>query len=77
MPADAEALLILGTDGLFEFCGNRTVAGHLLKHGVTERALEEVVHEAMKLWSANSSNSTVDDATAIAASLGRVEGDNK
>ncbi|CAJ1388355.1 unnamed protein product [Effrenium voratum] len=72
LPADAEAILVLGTDGVFEFCGNRTIAGHLLKHGVTERALEEVVHESMKLWSVNSSNSTVDDATAIAASLGRL-----
>jgi len=72
LPGDAEALLVLGTDGLFEFCGNRTVAGHLLKHGVNDRALEEVVHESMELWKANSSNGTVDDATAIAASLGRL-----
>ncbi|CAK9104982.1 unnamed protein product [Durusdinium trenchii] len=72
LPGEAEALLILGTDGLFEFCGNRTVAGHLLKHGVTDRALEEVVHESMELWKNNSSNGTVDDATAIAASLGRL-----
>lgn len=72
LPGDSEALLVLGTDGLFEFCGNRTVAGHLLKHGVNDRALEEVVHESMELWKANSSNGTVDDATAIAASLGRL-----
>eukprot|EP00435_Cladocopium_sp_Y103_P054246 s923_g17.t1 len=72
LAGDAEALLVLGTDGLFEFCGNRTVAGHLLKHGVNDRALEEVVHESMELWKANSSNGTVDDATAIAASLGRL-----
>jgi len=72
LAGDSEALLVLGTDGLFEFCGNRTVAGHLLKHGVTDRALEEVVHESMELWKANSSNGTVDDATAIAASLGRL-----
>lgn len=72
LPGDAEALLVLGTDGLFEFCGNRTVAGHLLKHGVNDGALEEVVHESMELWKANSSNGTVDDATAIAASLGRL-----
>jgi len=67
---DAEALLVLGTDGLFEFCSGRTVAGHLFLHGVTEEAIEEVVQESRKLWSMNSSNNTVDDATAIAISLG-------
>eukprot|EP00931_Biecheleriopsis_adriatica_P008595 TRINITY_DN10974_c0_g1_i2.p1 TRINITY_DN10974_c0_g1~~TRINITY_DN10974_c0_g1_i2.p1 ORF type:complete len:962 (+),score=189.86 TRINITY_DN10974_c0_g1_i2:73-2886(+) len=67
--ADSEALLVLGTDGLFEFCSGRTVAGHLLMKGITEAALEEVVQESRKLWSVNSSNCTVDDATAIAVSL--------
>lgn len=67
---DAEALLVLGTDGLFEFCSGTAVAGHLFAHGVTEASLEEVVQESRKLWSVNSSNSTVDDATAMAVSLG-------
>eukprot|EP00930_Biecheleria_cincta_P088287 TRINITY_DN7751_c0_g1_i2.p1 TRINITY_DN7751_c0_g1~~TRINITY_DN7751_c0_g1_i2.p1 ORF type:complete len:955 (+),score=186.11 TRINITY_DN7751_c0_g1_i2:78-2867(+) len=68
---DAEALLVLGTDGLFEFCSGKAVAGHLFMHGVTEASLGEVVQESRKLWSVNSSNSTVDDTTALAVSLGQ------
>lgn len=64
-----DLLLVLGTDGLFEFCSNDDVTGHLLQRGISTEVLEEVCAESRRLWELNSYNQTVDDTTAIAISL--------
>lgn len=65
----SEALLVLGTDGLFEFCGNRDVASPLLRRGVCTSVLEEISLTSRQRWAENSLNQTVDDITVVAVSL--------
>lgn len=67
---DIDVLLVLGTDGLFEFCSSRDVAAPLLEHGTTMATLEEICALSKQRWAANSYNQTVDDMTVIAVSLG-------
>eukprot|EP00931_Biecheleriopsis_adriatica_P050164 TRINITY_DN29032_c0_g1_i1.p1 TRINITY_DN29032_c0_g1~~TRINITY_DN29032_c0_g1_i1.p1 ORF type:complete len:1061 (+),score=199.12 TRINITY_DN29032_c0_g1_i1:52-3234(+) len=64
-----DVLLVLGTDGLFEFCSNTTAAGQILKEGVTESTLSSLCRQSRRQWAASSYNETVDDITAIAAVL--------
>jgi len=64
-----DVLLMLGTDGLFEFCDNTEAAGKLLKNGVSVSVLEEICAESRQQWAQSSYNETVDDITAIAVSL--------
>lgn len=64
-----DVLLVLGTDGLFEFCSNKDVSTKLLQCGVDSTALEELCAESRQRWAANSYNETVDDITAVAVSL--------
>lgn len=64
-----DVLLVLGTDGLFEFCSNTHAAGHIIKKGVTEDALGELCEGSRQQWSQSSFNETVDDITCIAAAL--------
>lgn len=64
-----DMLLLLGTDGLFEFCSNTHAAGQLLKKGVSAAALEDLCCQSREQWANNSYNETVDDITAIAAVL--------
>jgi serine/threonine protein phosphatase PrpC len=64
-----DVLLILGTDGLFEFRSNTNAAGHVLKEGVTTEALQKLCASSRCLWSRSSYNETVDDITAIAVTL--------
>lgn len=67
--AGADVLLVLGTDGLFEFCSNEDVVAPLLRHGVATGILEEIAAESRQRWAANSYNQTIDDATIVAVSL--------
>jgi len=64
-----DVLLLLGTDGLFEFCNNTSAAGQLLKDGLSMSALEELCQQSRERWTKSSFNETVDDITAIAAVL--------
>mmetsp|Transcript_12573 Transcript_12573/g.28430 ORF Transcript_12573/g.28430 Transcript_12573/m.28430 type:complete len:836 (+) Transcript_12573:98-2605(+) len=64
-----DALLMLGTDGLFEFCSNTDAASRLLKEGVTADGLESLCAESRRQWAASSYNETVDDITAVVATL--------
>jgi len=64
-----DVLLLLGTDGLFEFCNNTSAAGQLLKDGLSVSALEELCQQSRERWTKSSFNETVDDITAIAAVL--------
>mmetsp|Transcript_58697 Transcript_58697/g.108272 ORF Transcript_58697/g.108272 Transcript_58697/m.108272 type:complete len:835 (-) Transcript_58697:94-2598(-) len=64
-----DALLMLGTDGLFEFCSNTDAASKLLKEGVTATGLESLCAESRRQWAASSYNETVDDITAVVATL--------
>lgn len=69
-----DVLLMLGTDGLFEFCDNTDAAGRLLREGVGVGMLETICAESRQKWSQSSYNETVDDITAIAVSLPSMEG---
>lgn len=69
LPAGTDAVLVLGTDGLFEFFSNRDVVAPLLQCGISTHVLEEVAAESKQRWARNSYNQTVDDTTAIAVSL--------
>lgn len=64
-----DLLLVLGTDGLFEFCTNSSAAEHVIKNGVSSEALEALCADARDQWTRSSFNHTVDDITVIAASL--------
>lgn len=65
----ADELLVLGTDGLFEFCSTKEVATRLCTEGVSDEVLEDVCSVARRRWARSSYNDTVDDITAIAVSL--------
>lgn len=65
----SDEMLILGTDGLFEFCSTKEVATRLCSGGVSDEVLEEVCSIARRRWARSSYNDTVDDITAIAVSL--------
>lgn len=69
-----DVLLVLGTDGLFEFCGNTEVAGRILKEGASSAVLEQICAHSRRLWAQSSYNETVDDITAIAVSLPNAKG---
>jgi serine/threonine protein phosphatase PrpC len=64
-----DTLLVLGTDGLFEFCNQTEAISQLLCNGVTVQALDAICAESRKQWAKSSYNETVDDITAIAVSL--------
>jgi serine/threonine protein phosphatase PrpC len=64
-----DVLLVLGTDGLFEFCSNTKAAGHILKEGVTAESIQSLCESSRSQWAKGSYNETVDDITAIAALL--------
>lgn len=64
-----DVLLLLGTDGLFEFCNNTAAAGQLLKEGVSQASLQDLCGQSRERWSRSSYNETVDDITAVAALL--------
>lgn len=64
-----DVLLVLGTDGLFEFCGNEDIATRVLADGVDDAVLEDICGEARRQWARSSYNETVDDITAVAVSL--------
>jgi len=64
-----DVLLVLGTDGLFEFCSNEDAVGKVLREGVTTTTLEELCEESRKQWALSSYNETVDDITVIAVAL--------
>jgi len=68
-----DVLLVLGTDGLFEFCSNEDAASKLLRDGVGVDALEDLCAESRQQWAKSSYNETVDDITAIAVSLPSAE----
>mmetsp|Transcript_6497 Transcript_6497/g.10416 ORF Transcript_6497/g.10416 Transcript_6497/m.10416 type:complete len:705 (-) Transcript_6497:102-2216(-) len=65
----SDVLLVLGTDGLFEFCTSGDVAAPLLEHGVSTEILEDICSLSRQRWEANSYNQTVDDMTVIVVSL--------
>lgn len=65
----ADELLVLGTDGLFEFCNTKEVATRLSTDGVTDEVLKDVCAAARRRWARSSYNDTVDDITVIAVSL--------
>jgi len=64
-----DVLLLLGTDGLFEFCSNTHAASQILKDGVSHESLEALCAAAQQQWAQTSYNETVDDITVIAATL--------
>lgn len=64
-----DALLVLGTDALFEFCGDDEVVEGLLRLGIDGAALEGLCQESRRRWALNSYNETVDDTTAVAVDL--------
>jgi len=61
-----DSMLLLGTDGLFEFCSDHD-AGNLLHLGVA--GVEDLCQKSREQWARSSYNETVDDITAIAAVL--------
>lgn len=65
----SDELLVLGTDGLFEFCSTKEVATRLCTEGVSDEVLEDVCSVARRRWARSSYNDTVDDITAVAVSL--------
>jgi len=64
-----DRLLLLGTDGFFEFCPSREAVTGLLQKGVNTAVLEALCNDARQRWARNSYNQTCDDATAIAVAL--------
>lgn len=64
-----DALLLLGTDGLYEFCNHTEAVGKLFREGATAPVLEELCEESRQRWAQSSYNETVDDITAIAVSF--------
>merc|ERR1712032_1246286 len=64
-----DVLLLLGTDGLFEFCSNTHAASQILKEGVSHESLEALCAASQQQWAQTSYNETVDDITVIAATL--------
>eukprot|EP00931_Biecheleriopsis_adriatica_P016287 TRINITY_DN1204_c2_g1_i1.p1 TRINITY_DN1204_c2_g1~~TRINITY_DN1204_c2_g1_i1.p1 ORF type:complete len:844 (+),score=140.18 TRINITY_DN1204_c2_g1_i1:81-2612(+) len=66
---DEDELLILGTDGLFEFCNTKEVATRLSTDGVADEVLEDICAVARRRWARSSYNDTVDDITVVAVSL--------
>lgn len=73
----ADELLVLGTDGLFEFCSTKEVATRLCTEGVSDGVLEDVCSVARRRWARSSYNDTVDDITAIAVSLDKSLGNRQ
>jgi len=64
-----DCLLVLGTDGLFEFCNTKEVATRLCVEGISDEVLEDVCAAARRRWARSSYNDTVDDITLVAVSL--------
>jgi len=64
-----DALLLLGTDGLYEFCNHMEAVGQLLSNGATTSALEELCQKSRLQWAQSSYSELVDDITAIAVSF--------
>lgn len=64
-----DVLLLLGTDGFWEFCSMQEVVSELARDGAALETLEAFVAESRRRWARNSYNQTCDDATAIAVSL--------
>jgi serine/threonine protein phosphatase PrpC len=69
LTAGTDELLVLGTDGLFEFCSTKEVATRLSTDGIEDEILEDICASARRRWSRSSYNDTVDDITLIAVSL--------
>lgn len=63
-----DLLLLLGTDGLFEFCDENEAVAALID-GATAEQLEALCEESRQRWTKSSYNETVDDITAIAVTL--------
>jgi len=66
---DTDVLLLLGTDGLFEFFNHSDAATRLVRENFRGEALEEICEESRQQWIRSSYNETVDDITAVAVSL--------
>jgi len=66
---DQDLLLVLGTDGLFEFCSSHEVVSEFLRLGANAAALEATCAKARRRWVRNSHSGTFDDITAISVSL--------
>lgn len=64
-----DILLLLGTDGFFEFCSPDEAVSRLMTDGIKPNVLEALCVETRRRWAQNSYNQTCDDATAIAVSL--------
>lgn len=64
-----DALLLLGTDGLYEFCNHMEAVGKLLSDGASTPVLEKLCEESRQQWAQSSYNKTVDDISAIAVSF--------
>lgn len=64
-----DQMLLLGTDGFFEFCPPQEAFLQLLQQGASASVLEALCSESRRRWAKNSYNQTCDDATAIAVSL--------
>lgn len=64
-----DVLLLLGTDGLFEFCGHADAAVRLLEKGNSRDTLEDLCAESRQQWAKCSYNETVDDITAVSIFL--------
>jgi len=63
-----DVLLLLGTDGLFEFCNPQDAVEKLIRE-TSVSVLDEVCTFSREQWEQSSYNQTVDDITAIAVSL--------
>jgi serine/threonine protein phosphatase PrpC len=64
-----DVLLLLGTDGLFEFFNHSDAATRLVQDNFRSEALEDICEESRQQWFRSSYNETVDDITAVAVSL--------
>jgi serine/threonine protein phosphatase PrpC len=66
-----DILLLLGSDGLFDFGGGPEAVSPLLRAGSSQaaEALQDLVATAQERWASSSINQTVDDATAVAVWL--------